>query len=65
MKLIIGLFINLVLISSCVVHAWDNDELEIFDAVELINENFYKLLNVKNVSLKNKNRLEQLIIEIF
>lgn len=30
--------------------AWDNDELEIFDLVEEINENFYKILNVEQVS---------------
>lgn len=32
------------------VTAWDNDELEIFDLVEEINENFYKILNVEQVN---------------
>lgn len=30
--------------------AWDNDDLEIFDLVELINKNFYEQLGVKQVS---------------
>lgn len=29
--------------------AWDNDELEIFDLVELINLNFYKLMGINQV----------------
>lgn len=44
-----------ILIFVCVllsynVDAWDNDELEIFDTVELINENFYKILAISQVS---------------
>lgn len=33
---------------SCVV-AWDQDDLEIFDLVEEVNENFYELLKIKQV----------------
>lgn len=29
--------------------AWDNDDLEIFDLVELINKNFYEELGIKQV----------------
>lgn len=30
--------------------AWDNDDFEIFDLVEEINENFYKVLNIEQVN---------------
>lgn len=33
------------------VHSWDNEELELFDLVEEINENFYKLLGVEEVNI--------------
>lgn len=29
--------------------AWDNDELEVFDVVEEVNQNFYDLLGVSQV----------------
>lgn len=32
------------------VSAWDQDELEIFDLVEEINQNFYTVLKVDQVS---------------
>lgn len=32
--------------SSC---AWDNDELEVFDVVEEVNQNFYDVLGVTQV----------------
>lgn len=32
------------------VLAWDNDDLEIFDLVELINQNFYELMGINTVS---------------
>ena len=31
------------------VAAWDNDDLEIFDLVELINQNFYKFMGIQQV----------------
>lgn len=34
--------------SSC---AWDNDELEVFDVVEEVNQNFYDVLGVTQVFL--------------
>lgn len=42
--------IALFALQSKLVSAWDNDDLEIFDLVEEINENFYKVLNVEQVS---------------
>lgn len=27
-------------------HAWDNDDLEVFDLVELVNQNFYTMLGI-------------------
>lgn len=29
--------------------AWDNEELEVFDVVEEVNQNFYELLGVEQV----------------
>lgn len=34
-----------------VANAWDNDELEVFDVVEEVNQNFYEVLGVPQVSL--------------
>lgn len=31
-------------------NAWDNDELEVFDVVEEVNQNFYEVLGVSQVS---------------
>lgn len=31
--------------------AWDNDELEVFDVVEEVNQNFYDVLGVTQVTL--------------
>lgn len=33
----------------CGVHSWDNEELEIFDLVEEINQNFYTVLGIQQV----------------
>lgn len=30
-------------------NAWDNDELEVFDVVEEVNQNFYEVLGVTQV----------------
>lgn len=30
-------------------YAWDNDELEVFDVVEEVNQNFYDVLGVTQV----------------
>lgn len=30
-------------------NAWDNDELEVFDVVEEVNQNFYDVLGVPQV----------------
>ena len=33
------------------VRSWDTDELEIFDVVEEVNENFYTVMGISQVSL--------------
>ena len=35
------------------VICWDNEELELFDLVEEINENFYEVLGVAKVLYRN------------
>ena len=41
----------LLVLSCCAGHAaaWDNEELEVFDVVEEVNQNFYELLGVPQV----------------
>lgn len=50
MKLIgvLGLLTLITLNVDC-VSAWDQDEIEIFDLVEEINQNFYTILKVEQV----------------
>lgn len=38
----------------CSAHSWNNDELEVFDAVDEIKQNFYTLLNVSQVTFTNE-----------
>lgn len=40
-------FIVVVAVSSYPVNCWDSEELELFDLVEEVNQNFYTLLEVK------------------
>ena len=40
-------FFNLCDISS----AWDTDELEVFDVVEEVNQNFYELMGISQVNI--------------
>lgn len=47
--IIFGIFHILNVFRSC--HAWDNDDLEVFDVVEEVNENFYNVLGVTQVFL--------------
>jgi hypothetical protein len=49
MKLVIASTIFLVLSCSSPASAWDNDDLEIFDLVELVNKNFYELMGISQV----------------
>lgn len=42
-------FLLLVIVSADVVSAWDQDDLDIFDLVEEINQNFYTVLDVQQV----------------
>lgn len=32
------------------VHSWDQDQMEVFDVVEEVNQNFYQLMNIPPVS---------------
>lgn len=32
------------------VRAWDDDDLEVFDVVEEVNQNFYEFLGISQVS---------------
>lgn len=41
----------LILSLNTICHAWDTEELEIFDLVEEINQNFYTVLNVEKVCI--------------
>jgi hypothetical protein len=42
--------INLCMISLAYVNCWENYELDLFDLVEDVNENFYDFFNVKQVN---------------
>lgn len=47
------LIILITVLSS--VKAWDSEQLEVFDAVdEVKHNNFYELLNITKVSLRNR-----------
>lgn len=49
MKLVIASTIVLLLSCFSPATAWDNDDLEIFDLVELVNKNFYELMGISQV----------------
>lgn len=49
-RILLSIFALCALKSQVAVLAWDNEDFEIFDLVEEINENFYKLLNVEQVN---------------
>ena len=42
-------FLLLLIVSVNIVSAWDQDDLDIFDLVEEINDNFYNVLKVQQV----------------
>lgn len=46
MKLLTSRLLVLVTIFVIPSNAWDNDDLEIFDLVELVNQNFYALMGI-------------------
>lgn len=46
MKVFCLAFLLISLASIKPAHAWDNDDLEIFDLVELVNQNFYTMLGI-------------------
>lgn len=35
----------------CHASAWDDDDLEVFDVVEEVNQNFYELMGVAQVRI--------------
>lgn len=47
------MFLRGILLVFCLksVAAWDSEELEVFDVVDEVKENFYALLNVSQVSI--------------
>lgn len=49
MKLVFLPTLLLLIASFNSASAWDNDDLEIFDLVELINDNFYKVMGIQQV----------------
>lgn len=52
MKFIAIILITLQFLNICNVSvAWDDDELEVFDVVEEVNQNFYQLLGVTQVKI--------------
>lgn len=49
MKLVIWSLLFLTVCNPRAALAWDNDDLEIFDLVELIDQNFYKMMGINEV----------------
>lgn len=49
-------YLNLLLLCSCCCGAlaWDSEELEIFDLVEEINQNFYEFMNISQEATNNE-----------
>jgi len=43
-------FLIFIFLTQGNVFCWDTDDLELFDLVEEVNQNFYELLGVSNVS---------------
>lgn len=48
------IIVFLALFATC--HCWENEQLEVFDVVEEVKENFYQMLNLSNVSLHFNNK---------
>lgn len=47
------LIVLVLLVNTGDVFAWDSEELEVFDVVEEVNQNFYEFLNISQVSFTN------------
>lgn len=39
------------------VRCWDQDQLDVFDVVEEVNQNFYQLMNIPQVSRTNHSSI--------
>lgn len=61
MKLVLPITILLVFVSFNGVSAWDNEDYEIFDLVELINQNFYTLMGITQVRNRYVDQRDQKI----
>lgn len=46
--------IFIILISAKCILTWDSEQMEVFDLVEEVKQNFYELLNVSQVSWSKK-----------
>lgn len=44
-------FVIFILISVGYGHGWDSDDLELFDLVEEVNDNFYEVMGLEKVCL--------------
>lgn len=50
------IFVLLCLPYFNIIHAWDSEQLEVFDVVDEVKENFYQLLNISKVNFHNSFR---------
>lgn len=57
-RLPLHVFLSFTLIAQ--IHAWDNEELELFDLVEEVNANFYDVLGVEQVISRRKSWLSDI-----
>lgn len=49
-KMLLGVVMMLAGMLSCATaHGWGSDDMEIFDLVEEVNENFYTLMQINQV----------------
>lgn len=57
MNFLLNIISALLLLSICKqTFAWDTEELEVFDVVEEVNQNFYELLGVPQVNIPKKKK---------
>ncbi|XP_050093786.1 uncharacterized protein F54F2.9 [Anopheles aquasalis] len=48
--LLVKLFVATFLVASTAAHGWGADDMEIFDLVEEVNQNFYQVMNISNTA---------------
>lgn len=49
MQLLVCLWVVLAMVVLPSAHCWDSEELEMFDLVEEVNQNFYEVMGVGQV----------------